>query len=294
MELDVIEPSTFEVCYPEGMPEGFPVDLFAPIDGAALAIREQRLKDRVDDLQAFMLEQPQADIPVRNVFSGGVYAREIFIPKGTMLVGKVHMTEHLNICLKGDLTFLTVDGPKRIKAPAMFSSPAGTKKLAYANEDSIWVNVHPDLGEDPDTIIDAITVNTFAEYDRLVGKASFIQAIEHFGFTEDSVRQISEDESTLDRTPLDGVEVCKSSIEGDGLFATRNYAYGQVICPATLDNKRSLAGRYSNHAVFPNCKFEVVSGLLFLTALRDIESGEELTTNYGVTLALIASRRSDV
>jgi quercetin dioxygenase-like cupin family protein len=293
MELDVIEPSTFEVCYPEGLPEGFPVDLFAPINGAALAIREQKLKDKIDDLQAFMLEQPQADIPVRNVFSGGVYAREVFIPKGTMLVGKVHMTEHLNICLKGDLTFLSVDGPKRIKAPAMFSSPAGTKKLAYANEDSIWVNVHPDLGTDADTIVDAITVNTFAEYDKLVGKASFTQAIEHFGFTEYSVRKASEDESTLDRTPLVGVEVRPSSIEGQGLFATQSYASGQILCPATLNNKRSLAGRYSNHSVAPNCMFDYVDNILVLVALRDIESDEELTTDYGTTLAAIASRNKE-
>lgn len=293
MELDVIEPSTFEVCYPEGLPEGFPVDLFAPINGAALAIREQKLKDKIDDLQAFMLEQPQADIPVRNVFSGGVYAREVFIPKGTMLVGKVHMTEHLNICLKGDLTFLSVDGPKRIKAPAMFSSPAGTKKLAYANEDSIWVNVHPDLGEDADTIVDAITVNTFAEYDKLVGQASFIRAIEYFGFTKESVRQISEDESTLDRTLLVGVEIRPSIIEGQGLFATQSYASGQILCPAIVNNKRSLAGRYSNHSVRPNCIFDYVNDVLVLVALRDIESGEELTTDYGATLAVIAEHTKE-
>jgi quercetin dioxygenase-like cupin family protein len=293
MELSAPKPSTFEICYPEGLPNSFPVDLFAPIDGTALAIREQKLKDKVDALQAFMLEQPQADIPVRNVFSGGVYAREVFIPKGTMLVGKVHMTEHLNVCLQGDLTFLTVDGPKRIKAPAMFSSPAGTKKLAYANEDSIWVNVHPDLGTDADTIVDAITVNTFAEYDKLVGKASFTQAIEHFGFTEDSVREASEDESTLDRTPLFGVEVRSSSIEGQGLFATQSYASGQILCPATLNNKRSLAGRYSNHSGVPNCMFDYVDNILVLVALRDIESGEELTTDYGATLAAIASRNKE-
>jgi quercetin dioxygenase-like cupin family protein len=277
-----------DVCYPEGAPEFFPVDLFMPVDGAALAIREQKLKDKIDGLQAFMLQQPQADIPVRNVFSGGVYAREVFIPKGTMLVGKVHMTEHLNICLQGDLTFLTVDGPQRIKAPAMFSSPAGTKKLAYANEDSIWVNVHPDMGLDPETTVAAITVDTFAEYDSLVNKAHFQQAVEAFGFTEESVRAISLDESTLDRTPLEGVEVKSSSIEGKGLFSTREFEIGEIICPAMVAEKRSLAGRYSNHAMNPNCAMAYVAGDLVLVACRAIEANEELTTDYGATLALIA------
>jgi quercetin dioxygenase-like cupin family protein len=281
----------FEVCYPEGTPENFPVDLFAPIDGAALVIREQKLKDKVDSLQAFMLEQPQAEIPVRNVFSGGVYAREIFIPKGTMLVGKVHMTEHLNICLQGDLTFLTVDGPQRIKAPAMFSSPAGTKKLAYANEDSIWVNVHPDMGLEPEVAVEAITVDTFAEYDRMVNKAHFVQAIESFGFSEESVRAISLDESTLDPTPLDGVEVKESAIEGSGLFSTRAFAKGEIICPALVADKRTLAGRYSNHAMNPNGVMAYADGVLSLTAARDIELGEEITTDYGATLALLAATK---
>jgi hypothetical protein len=280
--------SALAVCYPEGTPECFPVDLFAPIDGAALAIREQKLKDKIDGLQALMLQQPQADIPVRNVFSGGVYAREVFIPRGTMLVGKVHMTEHLNICMQGDLTFLTVDGPQRIKAPAMFSSPAGTKKLAYANEDSIWVNVHPDLGVEPEVIVDAITVDTFAEYDSLVNKAHFLQAIEAFGFTEESVRAASVDESTLDRTPLDGVEVRESAIEGQGLFSTRSFSESEIICPAVVGGKRSLAGRYSNHSVNPNCVMAYVDGELMLAAASHIELGEELTTDYGATLALIA------
>jgi quercetin dioxygenase-like cupin family protein len=288
MEHELVAPAT---CYPEGVPDGFPVDLFAPIDGAVLAIREKKLKDKIDGLQALMLEHDQADIPVRNVFSGGVYAREVFIPKGTMLVGKVHMTEHLNICLKGDLTFLTVDGPQRIKAPAMFSSPAGTKKLAYANEDSIWVNVHPDLGLEPETTVDAITVDTFAEYDSLVNKAHFLQAVGEFGFTEESVRAISVDESTLDRTPLDGVYVQKSSIEGDGLFAARNFVADEIICPALVGGKRSLAGRYSNHAINPNCIMAYVDGALTLVAARAVESGEELTTDYGATLALIAGTK---
>jgi hypothetical protein len=270
----------------------FPVDLFAPVDGSVLAVREQKLKDRIDTFQALMLQQPQAEIPVRNVFSGGVYAREIFVPKGTLLVGKLHMTEHLNICLQGDLTFVTVDGPKRIKAPAMFSSPAGTKKLAYANEDSIWVNVHPDMGLDPEDIIASITVDTFAEYDKMVNEASFVQAIAQFGLTTDEVREASIDESTLDRTPLDGVEVAYSEIEGSGLFATRQFSSQELICPALVNNKRSLAGRYSNHAAFPNCEFSVHGEALWLVASRNIECGEELTTDYGKTLALVAELRS--
>lgn len=287
MELELVDTPAVASCYPDGVPEGFPTDLFAPIDGTELVIREAKLRSKIDALQALMLQQPQAETPVRNVFSGGVYARELFIPKGTLLVGKLHMTEHLNICLQGDLTFMTADGPKRIKAPAMFSSPAGTKKLAYANEDSIWVNVHPDMGLEPDQIIDAITVNTFAEYEKLLVHASFKNTIAAFGLDEDTVRAVSVDESTLNSTPLDGVDVRESQIEGLGLFAVRGFAADEQICTALVGGKRSLAGRYSNHSPAPNCRFSMVDDVLWLVANRAIEPDEELTTDYGDTLALI-------
>jgi hypothetical protein len=84
---ELVAPTT---CYPEGVPDGFPVDLFAPVDGSELVIREAKLRKKIDDLQRDLGEYPQTEIAVTNTFSGGVYAREIFIPKGTTVIGKVH------------------------------------------------------------------------------------------------------------------------------------------------------------------------------------------------------------
>jgi hypothetical protein len=275
---------------PAVFPDAFPAELFAPVPGASLVVREQALRDRVDELQAWMLTQPQSETPVRNVFSGGVYARELFIPKGTLLIGKVHLTEHLNIFLKGDLTFLTVDGAQRIVAPTMFSAPAGTKKRAYANEDSIWINVHPAIHEDPEMIVTALTIDTYAEYDNLIERVSFQQMLDNFGLDADYVRRASEDETTLDRTPLPGVEVRESRIEGMGLFCTEAFSAGEPICPSLVGNKRTLAGRYSNHHPTPNCIVEETPDGYQLTALRDLTPGEELTTDYNATLSLILNR----
>jgi SET domain-containing protein len=41
----------------------------------------------------------------------------------------------------------------------------------------------------------------------------------------------------------------------------------------------------------PNGVMAYVDGVLSLTAARDIELGEELTTDYGATLALIAGMK---
>ena len=289
-------PPTYDLtaCYPDGVPEQFPVELFAPVHGEALVFKEKALQQKLDAVQAAMLEQPQVEAPVRNTFAGGCYAREVFIPKGSVVIGKLHLTEHINIFLKGDLTFLTTDGPQRLKAPALFASPAGTKKLAYANEDSIWVNVHQAVTDDPEAIVNALTVPTYADYERLLSKASMLVEVEQRGYSEALVEQISFDEATFCDAPLPGVEVRESPLHGKGLFATQGFAAEQVICDGVVDGKRSLAGRYSNHHHAPNCEFKVVDGELKLVARRVIVAGEELTTDYGHTLDTISSTKECV
>lgn len=285
------ELANLSACYPDGAPDGFPVDLFAPTEGGSLFIREANLRKKIDHLQDVMLAMPQVDTPVTNTFAGGVYSRELFIPKGTVLIGKVHLTDHFNICLKGDLTFLTIDGPKRIVGPTMFVAPAGTKKLAYANEDSIWINMHPALSEDPEQIVDALTVSKFIDFDRLMSKADLEHKVAVFGYTPELMHELSVDPSTLDETPLDGVEVKDSEIHGQGLFATRDYVAGAVICQTVKDGKRTLAGRYSNHSPVPNAMAQKIDGVWVYTALHDILAGDEITTDYGETLAIIAGEK---
>lgn len=76
-------------------------------------------------------------------FADGIYGRELFIPAGTVLTGKIHRHSTLNLLIQGDITVTTPDGMKRIQAPAVFVSPPGTKKAGYAHTDTRWVNVHP-------------------------------------------------------------------------------------------------------------------------------------------------------
>jgi len=50
----------------------------------------------------------------------------------------------------------------------------------------------------------------------------------------------------------------------------------------TIDGSpRSNIARYMNHSCEPNCETDIVDGRIIITALRDIEIGEELTFDYG-------------
>ncbi|MGL4274890.1 MAG: hypothetical protein ACRCTO_21575, partial [Pseudomonas paracarnis] len=57
--------------------------------GKGFAVAEP-MRERVEKLESVMLSQEQVDCPVRHHFAPGIYAREINIPKGTVLIGAVH------------------------------------------------------------------------------------------------------------------------------------------------------------------------------------------------------------
>ncbi len=85
--------------------------------------------------------QPVEIEPV-HYFADGLYGREITIPAGTMLTGKIHRGEHMNFLMKGDITVWTEDGMKRLQAPAVIVSKPGTKRVGFAHTDTVWVCVH--------------------------------------------------------------------------------------------------------------------------------------------------------
>ena len=70
------------------------------------------------------------------------YAREMLIPKGTLIIGKIHRHQHLNFISKGKVTVFTEFGQKHLVAPCTFISEVGLKRAVYAEEDTLWTTVH--------------------------------------------------------------------------------------------------------------------------------------------------------
>lgn len=96
-------------------------------------------------IESAMLQEEQVDIPVEHTFSGGVYIRQIFIPKGIILMGKRHRFETCNILVSGELSIYMGEGipTNKVKGPYLFTSQPNTKKLAYCHKDAIFMNIHP-------------------------------------------------------------------------------------------------------------------------------------------------------
>lgn len=70
------------------------------------------------------------------------YAREMLIPKGTLIIGKIHKHEHLNIISKGKVVVYTEFGEKHLESPVTFVSEIGLKRSVYAIEDTLWTTIH--------------------------------------------------------------------------------------------------------------------------------------------------------
>ena len=114
---------------------------------------DRSVRERILHLEKAMQQSPcQVELPPRHYFANGLYAREITIPKGTLLTGKIHKTEHLNIVSKGDISVLTEDGPKRVRAPFTMVSRPGTKRVGYAHEETVWTTIHATQETDLDKI----------------------------------------------------------------------------------------------------------------------------------------------
>jgi hypothetical protein len=103
---------------------------------------QRSMRNSICQLEEAMLQAPQVEIKTTHYFAEGLYAREIFIPKGTLLTGKIHKTEHLNIISKGKISVSTEDGNKIIEAPCTIISRPGTKRAGYALEDTVWTTIH--------------------------------------------------------------------------------------------------------------------------------------------------------
>jgi quercetin dioxygenase-like cupin family protein len=122
-------------------------------------------RDRVFALeQAIQSDLEPVEMPTLDHFSHGVYARELTIPAGTVLTGKIHKFENLNVLLEGELLVLTDQGVQHVRAGQVIVSPPGTKRAAYALTNTRWLTVHGTHKTDVDEIESEFIAQDEAEF----------------------------------------------------------------------------------------------------------------------------------
>ena len=240
---------------------------------------------------------PQIEIPVKHIIHGGMYARQITIPKGAIITGQIYKFEHLDIMISGDVTVSTDSGEvKRLTGYNCLEGLSGKKRAGYTHEETVWITVHPyGFGEDGEEIQEFLTANTFEDlalFESQVNQSDYYQMLNEINLTEEEVRVISDSEDDMVEMPMgyDSVYVSESNIQGNGLFSNSSLKKGDFICPTRINGKRTPAGKYTNHAMNPNAKMVICeNGEVKLFAVKEIPANEEITVNYREVLQHRAS-----
>lgn len=111
------------------------------------------MSDLIDQAEGILVQGPLLELPVKHIFTEGIYVRELFIPAGVWLTSKIHLTEHPFFLSKGRVA-VYVGGDEAVQvleAPYCGITKPGTRRIIHAQEDSVWTTVHanPDNERDP-------------------------------------------------------------------------------------------------------------------------------------------------
>ena len=110
-------------------------------DGSPPDVMRTRMQALTNAMLAVAATGEGKELRVEHVVGHGMYMRKLFIPKGTLLAGQIHLQGCMNIVAFGDITVLTEFGCARVTAGYSGKSPAGIQKIGHAHEDTVFINV---------------------------------------------------------------------------------------------------------------------------------------------------------
>ena len=130
------------------------------------------MREKIMQFEEALMQLPGASqfthesFPVTHSFADGLYIRELFIPKGGCLTGRIHRHSHLSFLMQGDITIISEEGVHRLKAPHMVIAPAGTKRIGFAHEDTRWVTVHATKETNIEQIEAFLAVGSYDQFEK--------------------------------------------------------------------------------------------------------------------------------
>lgn len=128
-------------------------------------------RNQIIDLEATIKDMDGSlgvdPFPLEHYFAKGLYARQLTIPKGFVVVGKIHKFSHFVFYCRGDVTVVSEQGRERIDKPCIRISPEGAKRAFYAHEETVMMTIHAVESEDLDEIEQAIIAEDFAEIENM-------------------------------------------------------------------------------------------------------------------------------
>jgi len=101
-------------------------------------LTKQEYRDYVTNIQEEIIsredsvegEEANAVNPVKHTYADGLYIREIFMPRGEIVISKIHKIAHPFFLIKGKISVLSEDGEKLLQAPYYTVTPVANQLIS--------------------------------------------------------------------------------------------------------------------------------------------------------------------
>lgn len=120
-------------------------------------------------LQKQMTDMEQLEIKVWHHFIGDhIYVREMFMPAGSVIVGKIHKKQHLLQVQIGSVKVTSKEYSGILRGPIAYNSGPGAKRALLALSDCFISTVHEVSSTDLDKIEAELIADTFEDYEESI------------------------------------------------------------------------------------------------------------------------------
>jgi quercetin dioxygenase-like cupin family protein len=132
---------------------------------------QEALVEKADEVN-IVTHQDSELFPLKHTFADGIYVRQMSMDTGSVVVGAIHKHLHVWFLLTGNISVATEDDVEEYIAPCYVVATPGTKRVIYANEPSIFVNIHknPSNTQDIEQLEKDIVAKDFKEYEEYINK----------------------------------------------------------------------------------------------------------------------------
>ena len=110
--------------------------------------------------------------PLKHTFADGIYVRQMSMNTGSVVVGAIHKHLHVWFLLTGHITVVTEDTTEDYISPCYVVAKPGTKRVIYAQEECIFVNIHknPTNSQDIEWLEKEIVAKDIKEYEEYINQ----------------------------------------------------------------------------------------------------------------------------
>lgn len=114
---------------------------------------------------------PPAEVDIRHHFIPGGYVREMIIPQGILVVGRIIYKDTISAISQGKLlVYLGPNDTEILDGPKTFVATPGAQRAALALTEVRWVTFMVTDEKDPDVIFDTMTSEDPQQFYNLLGE----------------------------------------------------------------------------------------------------------------------------